>query len=260
MSVISLLTDFGTQDSYVGVMKGVILGLHPRAKIVDISHEVRQGDVAAAALHLEAAYAYFPKGTVHVAVVDPEVGSERRILCAKADEQYFILPDNGLITLVARREKNMQVRRLENPKYFLKKISSTFHGRDKYSPAAAHLSRRDIFRDLGPRVDDYKKISWHLPIIEKDKIQGRIVHADHFGNLITNIEKRHLSAGKKPLRVLIEKQEVSRKWVDYYSQGREGEVVMLLNSGDRVEVAVYNGSAAKKIGTGAGKPAALFFK
>ena len=190
MSVISLLTDFGLQDPYVGIMKGVILSIHPEAKIVDISHQIQPQDVAQAALILQSAYRFFPDGTIHICVVDPGVGSGRSIVAVQTDRFRFLSPDNGLLGPLLSRERCESVVRVSNPDYTLKTISRTFHGRDIFAPAGAHLARGVAIENLGPPINpkDLLRLSLPEPVYTSDgTLTGTILTIDHFGNLISNI-------------------------------------------------------------------------
>ena len=185
---ITLTTDFGLQDAYVGAMKGVILGILPGAQIVDITHAIAPQDIRQAAYVLASAIPYFPPGTVHVVVVDPGVGGERRPLAIHTDRAYYIGPDNGVFSQVFAAETVLEIRELTNPAYRLPLVSSTFHGRDIFAPAAAHIAAGVAFPDLGPLIPDPVR----LPRLEPQRaangsIHGHIVHVDHFGNLISDI-------------------------------------------------------------------------
>lgn len=195
MSCITLLTDFGTQDEYVGVMKGVILTIHPSAAIVDLCHAVPPQDIPSAARMLLAAHGYFPPNTVHVCVVDPGVGTERAILAARAGGRLFIAPDNGLLFPLLRRASADALVRVENAALFLPRISGTFHGRDIFAPVAAHLARGVSLADLGPpaTIDEIIPLFLSEPrITPNGKLIGRVTGADRFGNLLTDIEARHI--------------------------------------------------------------------
>ena len=154
MRLITLTTDFGTRDWFVGTMKGVILGIQPRARVVDITHEIGGGEVRAGAFALRASYSFFPQGTVHIAVVDPGVGSPRRALAVQTANYFFVGPDNGVLSFALMRERIKSIHALENEKYFLKPVSRTFHGRDIFAPVAAHLSRGVSIQTFGPRLKD----------------------------------------------------------------------------------------------------------
>jgi hypothetical protein len=195
MAVITLLTDFGLDDEFVGVMKGVILTVNPQACIVDITHGIAPQDRLAAASSLRSAYRYFPSGTVHVVVVDPGVGSSRAIVAVQLQEHFFVAPDNGVLTLVLEDYSVDTIVRVTNDRYFLNAVSRTFHGRDIMAPVAGHISRGVDLSCLGPETTADALVS--LPF-ERSRYQagesviGRVVQIDRFGNLITNIEAEKL--------------------------------------------------------------------
>ncbi|MGE0085220.1 MAG: S-adenosyl-l-methionine hydroxide adenosyltransferase family protein [Desulfococcaceae bacterium] len=196
MSAITLLTDFGTQDEYAGVMKGVILSVYPGAVIVDISHQTDPQDIMQASYMLRASWPYFPAGTVHVIVVDPGVGGKRDILAAQYKGHFFLAPDNGILSLMAEDGDFDSLIRVENSKYFRDSVSRTFHGRDIFAPAAAHLAMGVKLENFGTRMDfsQIKKIASEKPFVsEHGEIIGKIISTDRFGNLISNISEDMLS-------------------------------------------------------------------
>ena len=197
MPIITLLTDFGLEDEYVGVMKGVILSINPSAKIVDISHQVNPQNLMQAALIVQSAYPYFPSGTIHVVVVDPGVGGGRDILVVEAGKQRFVAPDNGVLSLLLERQDPVSVTLIQNPDYYLKPVSRTFHGRDIFAPVAAHMSNGIDLKQLGPPADPDKIFHLHVPrsqISNTGELLGEIVAIDHFGNLMTNIDEDRLES------------------------------------------------------------------
>jgi S-adenosyl-L-methionine hydrolase (adenosine-forming) len=194
MSIITLLTDFGSQDYFVGAMKGVILSIAPHAQIVDITHEVPPQDIHAAAFNLLAAYASFPAGTIHVAVVDPGVGSQRRPLVIECAGQFFVGPDNGIFSWICEREAKSRGIHLQNESFFHHPVSATFHGRDVFAPVAAALSRGVAAKDLGEPMSDYVALqSLALEWRADGQAEARIIHIDRFGNCVTNLTREHLS-------------------------------------------------------------------
>ena len=191
--VITLLTDFGNQDAYVGVMKGVITGINPLANIIDICHNIPPQDVFNAAYLLYTSYKYFPKKTIHVAVVDPGVGSRRDIVCVETKDYFFLVPDNGLLSFIVQEEKPKVIVRLANDRYFLPSPSNTFHGRDVFAPAAAYLSLGVKLRQLGIKIDQLEQLEIPKPVPKKaGQVEGQIIYIDRFGNIITNITREHL--------------------------------------------------------------------
>ncbi|MDQ6732679.1 MAG: SAM-dependent chlorinase/fluorinase, partial [Nitrospirota bacterium] len=193
ISLITLLTDFGGRDYFVGSMKGVILNINPHARIVDLSHQVAPHRIEDAAYLLKSSYRYFPDGTVHVAVVDPGVGSARRPLLVSTSRYYFLAPDNGLLTDIIHEELSVEVRQIENKQYRLDAEGATFDGRDLFAPAAAWLTRGQAPGTFGPLIQDVTRLPSQEPVWEGSTFVGRIVYVDHFGNLISNITPSHLS-------------------------------------------------------------------
>lgn len=191
MTLITLLTDFGTRDEYAGVMKGVIAGINPDAGIVDISHHIEPRDIVHGAFILAASYSYFPAGTVHVAVVDPGVGGTRRILAMECGGHRFVAPDNGLLERVMAGQPVTEAVSVNEPRYWLERVSHTFHGRDIFAPVAAHLAAGLPLADLGTAVDRQSIVAGVVPRFRfptESEIHGRVVAVDRFGNLMTNID------------------------------------------------------------------------
>ena len=247
--ILTLTTDFGLCDHYVGTMKGVISGICPQAQIVDISHGVAPFDIGEGAFLIAQAYRYFPKKTVHVVVVDPGVGTARRPILMEAAGQYFVGPDNGVLSLVEAREEGAKFRLLANAKYFLPEVSSTFHGRDIFAPAAAHLAKGVPAARMGKRIEDYLKPGWHKPFREgKRTWNGRVLKIDRFGNVITNFQAadfadlalRSFTMGFGPRQV----SKVARN----YAECAPGELFVILGSSGYYEVSASQASAAKLIG------------
>jgi S-adenosylmethionine hydrolase len=244
--IITLLTDFGTQDAYVASMKGVILAINPRCRLIDITHEVRPHDVRAGALILAQAYSYFPKGSIHVCVVDPGVGSPRRPILLVTPRYLFLGPDNGLLTVVSHQENVKKAFALTRSKFFRPSISSTFHGRDIFAPVAGHLSLGKRPESFGSEIDSWVELDFGEPAIKGNELEGEISHVDGFGNLITNIREEVLvtfthgrpfviRAGRARIRGL-------RK---AYWEGRKGEPIGLIGSGGFLEISVREGHARK---------------
>ena len=251
MRVITLTTDFGSQDWFVGTMKGVILGINPKALPVDITHEVPPGDIRAGAFALMASYRFFPKGTVHLAVVDPGVGSERKAIAVQTTNYLFVGPDNGVLSFTLANEKIKDARRLENERYFLKPISHTFHGRDIFAPVAAHLSRGVAVSKLGSKQKEIIRIPWPAPEISRDNITGEVVYVDRFGNAITSIPNASVPRGKKAGVFIGDKRVCAME--PFYQSVPTGRPVAVPGSSGFLEIAINGGSAAKsltlKIGT-----------
>ena len=254
MPVVTLLTDFGARDAYVGMMKGVIVARCPQESLVDLTHEVAPGDVAAAAYLLSTAWRYFPTATVHLAVVDPGVGGDRKALVAEAGGQFFVGPDNGLFTQVFTDAPPSRVVSIENEAVFLKHVSRTFHGRDIFAPAAAALAAGAAIESLGPAARRWQSLSGAAPWRSRDgTLIGQVIHADRFGNLITNLRDRDL-----PVRpaIRIGGRELAGLAATYESVPA-GELLALIGSSGRLEISVNRGSAAEMLGVGPGTQVAV---
>ncbi len=191
MPLITLLTDFGLADEYVGLMKGVILSINPLAKIIDLTHQIDPQDIVQAAYTIKSSYKYFPKGTIHVLVVDPGVGSSRSVIALEKDGHIFLAPDNGLLALLINSKKDDFIISVDNSKYFLKNISRTFHGRDIFAPVAAHMTNGVKLHEIGSPIDGEKLTQIKMPVphtLSGGGIKGSVIFIDRFGNLITNID------------------------------------------------------------------------
>ena len=244
-NVIVLLTDFGSKDGFAGVMKGVILKMNPKATIVDLTHEIPPQDVNAAAYVLWSAHSYFPSGTVFVAVVDPGVGTERRILCAEGRSHIFLAPDNGILRYVEADGVLTRVWEVRDERYFLPCVSSTFHGRDIFAPVAARLSLGLNPSKLGRRValPRQRREFAYLDGRKTGKYLGNVIHIDRFGNLITNLRVRpdqRIPFGGLTLSI---KSRVIQGLSQAYAQGSPNRPVALINSSNLIEIGVRNGSA-----------------
>lgn len=248
MNLITFTTDFGTRDWFVGTMKGVVLGINSRARVVDITHEIPSGDIRAGAFALAASCSFFPKGTIHVAVVDPGVGSTRKGIAVKTRNYVFVGPDNGVLSLAIGKHEIEAIHSLENETYFLKPVSTTFHGRDIFSPVAAHLSRGVQLQKFGPRQSDFVELKWSAPRRLKNGISGEVVYIDKFGNSITNIRGEIL--GRSPNRVcqVLGKKVIRCPLVDFYQAVPPGKPAAIISSSGFLEIAVNGGSAEKQLG------------
>jgi S-adenosylmethionine hydrolase len=244
--IITLTTDFGYTDPFVGVMKGVIFGINPQVQVVDLTHGIPAQDVMAAALVLRHSTPYFPGGTIHVAVVDPGVGSTRRPLLIEFDGNYFIGPDNGVLSLVRDGEKPSRIVHLANPRYQLQPTSSTFHGRDIFAPTAAHLSLLRTPELFGENTDAFVRLSWPRVVKTDLGLVGEIVYIDGFGNLFTNIGPADLE-GQAGQRVRIELRDLSIAGLAAsYAAVEPNQYVALINSWGLLEIALRDGSAQRR--------------
>jgi len=252
--IITLTTDFGMQGPYVGAMKGVILAINPEATIVDISHEVGPQAVREAAFCLAAAAGYYPPGTAHVVVVDPGVGTERRVICIEADGQYLIGPDNGVLSWAVRGASRVWAYELTERRYWRKQVSATFHGRDIMAPAAAHISLGVKPEQLGRPIEDWVRLPWPNVRRAGAAVYGEVLVVDRFGNLITNIARGDL-AGFDLSKVTVRCGDCRVGSIRRtYGEVPEGELLALFGSTDLLELAVRNGSAADKLAAGPGAP------
>jgi len=246
--IITLTTDFGTGSPYVAQMKGVILSINPEAVLVDITHDIAPQDVRHGALVLEEVTQRFPQGTIHVAVVDPGVGTDRNIVCAKIAGHYHIAPDNGLLSRVALVESPAQINSLTNREYWLPDVSRTFHGRDIMAPIAAHLSLGTPIEQFGPPIDDLMMLEWPPAEIEVNCITGSVVAVDTFGNLISNISAEDLSTTDDLSSVVVTcAGEATHGIIETYGQRPSGSLVALIGSSAKLEVAIVAGNAAQRL-------------
>lgn len=253
--IITLTTDFGTRDGFVGTMKGVILSINPDATIVDITHEIAPQDVEEGAFLFAASAKYFPSNAIHVVVVDPGVGSARRAIGVQGGETIFVAPDNGVLTKaidhwqLANRNSKVRTVRLNRPEYWLPRVSNTFHGRDIFAPCAAHLSLGVSLEEMGEPITDWITLRFVLPTRRADGAWvGRVVHIDRYGNIVTNIAAEMLR-DVEPSRVVVE--IAGKKIVGFkraYADGAEGELIALVSSSWELEISQRNGNAAKTLG------------
>jgi len=253
--IVTLLTDFGTKDHYVASMKGVILRINPQCTLIDITHQIKPQDVEEGAFVLASAFSYFPKGTIHLAVVDPEVGGPRDPILIVTDHFFFVGPDNGLLTLVLHQEKVKEAFKLTGNRFFLPKLSDTFHGRDLFAPVAGHLALGISPKAFGRRIDSWKTLEFKGPLIEKKSMVGKVVHIDSFGNLITNIGEKDLNrfVGKLPFHIRIGKRRIEGTRKGYWEAERGG-LLALIGSGGLMEISVNEGNAQKVLKVKRGDP------
>jgi hypothetical protein len=256
MRAITLLTDFGLKDGYVGVMKGVIWGIAPQAQIADITHQIRPQNVLEGALALGRVAPFFPPETVHVAVVDPGVGTQRRPIAARLGACFFVGPDNGLCTVMVeqarRQDAETRFYHLNQPRYWLPEISTVFHGRDIFSPVAAHLVNGVPLEDLGAPISDPVLLDLPEPQRFKSGWRGQVMVVDNFGNLSTNLTRRHLSE-QGAVTVRIAGRSI-HGLVSTFGDGIPGQLVALIGEEDDLTISVVNGDAAAALGVGVGQP------
>jgi len=257
MPIITLLTDFGAQDYFVGALKGAILSINPDASIVDITHEIPPRDIRAAAFNLLAVYKDFPAGTVHVAVVDPGVGSIRRGIIAKCAGRFFVGPDNGLFSWIREREEDFHAVHLTNEKFFRHPISHTFHGRDIFAPVAAALSNGVDFKEFGPSIDDVIQLESLEPRPIDGGLEATIIQIDRFGNCITSLTREHFAAGAM---LVVNGREVSARREFFADRrGEESDLFCLFGSAGFLEIAAENTSAAQILNARRGDLVILYY-
>ncbi|HEY0171025.1 MAG TPA: SAM-dependent chlorinase/fluorinase [Pyrinomonadaceae bacterium] len=250
--IVTLLTDFGTADYFVGALKGAVLAANPSARVVDITHEVPPYDVEAGAFTLRAAFETFPEGTVHVAVVDPGVGSARRGVALAGRGHTFVGPDNGLFGHVYERVRPFKVFHLTNESFFRREVSATFHGRDIFAPVAGALSRGVRAEELGPEVEDFVRLPSAAPVrLEGGTLAGSVIHIDRFGNCITNITPGDLTDEDigGGARLVVCGHEIS-SFRHFFAEdgGATGEPFAVWGSAGLLEIAVFRDSAARVLG------------
>ncbi len=255
---VTLLTDFGLQDHYVGSMKGVMLSLNPELHFVDITHLVPRHDIFTGAFILGQAVACFPPGTIHLAVVDPGVGTARKALVATAASQYFVAPDNGLLTYVMNAVEDFSAHEVTADHYFRKPVSATFHGRDVFAPVAAWLSRDIPLRQFGPGIENPVRLKIPVPAKVRDTlVQATVIAIDQFGNLITNLRPKELAAfaggESRPCKVLAGKREIS-SFRKTFAEGKPGELFVVPGSSGYLEIVMREGSAASELALKSGAP------
>ena len=257
--IITLTTDYGTNDHLVGTLKGVILKINPDVTIVDITHDVTPYDLLDGALAIGSAYSYFPARTIHVVVVDPGVGTERRPLLVTGETQYFVAPDNGVLSLVYEREENVLVRHANVEHYYLHPVSKTFHGRDVFAPLAAWLAKGSQANSMGDEITDYKKFAMPKPKVADGVAKGVVLRIDSFGNVITNFRAEDLPAAAVEhgtVQFTIGNHSVN-KLVDTFAKGKSGEAFAYIGSTGFIEIGINRGNAAKSLAIGRGTQVAL---
>ncbi len=260
--IITLTTDFGTNDHFVGAMKGVILEITPEAAIVDISHAVQAFDVLDGAIAISQAYSYFPTGTVHVVVVDPGVGTKRRPIIASSDGYHFVAPDNGVLSLVYAREERMHVRHITSDHYFRQPVSQTFHARDVFGPVAAYLAKQVDSHKFGDEIEDFVKFAAPKPkATGENRMRAVVLKVDRFGNLITNVTPDDVPAlfsGKGKFKITVGSKEITEIH-STYAEGSPGEVFGVLGSMGYLEIVANRAAAAQLTGASKGSEVLIVF-
>jgi S-adenosylmethionine hydrolase len=249
VSIITLLSDFGLKDPYVAEMKAVILSIHPQTRIVDITHEIEKFNIRMGAFVLASATPYFPAGTIHVAVVDPGVGTKRRPIIVETKHSYYVGPDNGLLMLAVQKEGTGHVYHVNNPRYMLPRVSRTFHGRDIFAPVAAHLAKGNPPSEFGQEIQDYAFPGFAKPHVRKSELFGEVLHIDDFGNVISNISAKDLEKigmyEGRSLRVKLEDKTLTLKLCSAYGEVPARTPLAIIGSSDFLEVSINQGSASR---------------
>jgi S-adenosylmethionine hydrolase len=247
--IITLTTDFGVTDPYVAMMKGAILSVNTGAKVIDVTHQIRAGSISQAAALILETFPYFPPGTVHVAVVDPGVGGDRRLIALQARSHWFVGPDNGIFWPVLKGDKGALLVQLTKAKYFLPLVTRTFHGREIFAPVAAHLSLGVSLERMGRIIKNPVKLDLPVPHEDENALYGQIIRIDNFGNIITNIPSvvfgKFLGTAMPCIQI---GNLVITKLSGIYAEAEEGEPLALINSSDLLEVAVNMGRACEYLG------------
>jgi S-adenosyl-L-methionine hydrolase (adenosine-forming) len=259
MRPIALLTDFGLRDQYVGSLKCVIHSITPSATVFDLTHEIGPQNIREAAFVLGAIYPYAPRGTIFVVVVDPGVGSKRQAICVKTDRAYLVAPDNGVVSMALELTKKYEARFITNERFFVKPVSSTFHGRDIFSPVAARLSRQNIFKSLGPKAKKINLLRIPKAVRKGNRVVGEVIYVDRFGNAISNINLQLSPSGKGKVRHISLQETHQVPLRSFFSEARVHELLAVWNSNQQLELAVREGSAAAKYGVKVGDSVSVEF-
>jgi hypothetical protein len=257
ISLVTLLTDFGDTDYFVPSMKGVMLAINPQIRLVDLTHRIPPYDIEQAAFFLKSCYEYYPDGTVHVIVVDPDVGSNRRALLVSTSRYFFLAPDNGVLSYIYNNETSVEVRAIENKQYRLDSAGATFDGRDLFSPSAAWLTKGQSPGSYGRLISDYVTFPDDPPKMNNQVLQGRIMNIDHFGNGITNITSTEMetfrSVTKKEWTGLTVGEMTIKGLKGFYGEGATGLPELIINSNGYLEIFIKQGRAADRCGLQVGQ-------
>jgi len=253
--IITFTTDFGTRDPYAGIMKGIVLAANPRARIVDVTHEIPAHDIISGAFTLLRSYSYFPEGTIHVAVVDPGVGGKRKEIAVRTERYVFIGPDNGILSPVLETEKALEVRVIRNPPFVLDEVSNTFHGRDVFAPCAGHLSAGRKFESVGEVLERYSRLEYPGLRREKNVLRGEVVTIDSFGNMITNISRSAFDSfvGKHRFKIYFGAERFDKIMQRYVDVPR-GTPLVLFGSCGFLEISMNEGDASSYFMASVGSP------
>lgn len=256
--IITLITDFGLEDGYVGTMKGVILRINPEARIIDITHEVEAHNIFEAAFVLATVYRFYPRGSVHLVIADPGVGSKRKPILMETEDYYFVGPDNGVFTFVSEHSEIRRVTAISEPKYLLPRISDTFHGRDIFAPVAAYLTRGVDPWEFGRPLKKFEKLKIPRPQKKRRELLGEIIHIDKFGNLVSNITQESVGdlLPGKSYQIIVGGRKISRLSRSY-SEAKKGEVLVIFGSSGFLEISVNQENASRALSLKKGDPIRL---
>jgi S-adenosylmethionine hydrolase len=249
--MITLTTDFGYQDPYVAEMKGVIFNINPEAKVIDVTHGVGKFDVSMAAFILASVAPYFPKGTIHLAIVDPGVGTQRRSIVVETNAGFLVGPDNGVLILTAKNQGIKHIYQIVNPQSMLSKVSNTFHGRDVFAPAVAYLDKGVLAQEVGPEITDPVTPTYAKVKRTGKTLRGEVLQTDSFGNIITNINRKEVET-HKTLKINFPNATLNAVFVQTYSEAKLKEPLALIGSHGFLEIALNQGNAAEKFCVKAG--------
>ena len=261
--IVTLTTDFGLQDHFIGVIKAVILNINPEVVLVDINHDICSYDVFDAAYTLVQSYRFFPSDTIHLVVVDPGVGTARRPILARSMEHLFVAPDNGVLSLIYEREESVEVRHITADHYFLNPVSNTFHGRDIFAPVVGWLSKGVEVDKFGDPISDFAKFTPPQPKRVSDTlVKGVTLRVDKFGNITTNLTPKDVpelfSDNPPPFKIIINQQEITKLNLAY-SMGKPSEIFAMVGSSGYLEISTNRGSAAKALNVGRGADVGVMF-
>lgn len=247
--IITLTSDFGMKDPYVAEMKAAVLGVYPEATLIDISHEIQKFNIQMGAYILSAATVYFPKGTIHIAVVDPGVGTKRRAILIQTKRGFLIGPDNGVLSLAAERDGIEYIYEISNPRFMLSFVSNTFHGRDIFASVAAHIAKGAAAAEVGIEINEIVEPEFSKIVRRKDSLRGKVLHLDGFGNIITNITKAHIANldAYNQLEIKLSSRKMRLNLYKTYGEAKPMEPLALIGSHGYLEIAVNQSSAAKKL-------------
>lgn len=251
--VITLTTDYGSRDAFAASIKGVLLKVNPQAQIIDVTNEIAPQDIWEAAFTLRSAYNYFPKGTIHLAIVDPGVGGSRRPIIVVTESYYFVGPDNGIFSLIYLEAERLRVHHITSTHYFQPSPGPTFHGRDVFAPVASWLSKGIPSGNFGEEITDYVKLNVPVPKRTQTGIDGHVVHIDRFGNVITNITYKELRGvlaegeGTVALGIQVAGREI-KGMKRFYAEAAPGEPAAIINSSGYLEVFVFKQNARQALG------------